>query len=270
MHLVLPSRDAVIRASIRLRVGAGAEARPAHPEAARPLGRARTREVDMGTRWRVRSVAGVSVGLMALSCVVAPPTSAGAMPAPVVVRASAPTGVVAGVRPKYVKKYRAILNTLASPLWSGNKAWFEEQVRYGDQLALTLGTALGVPGESAQQLIQQLELRAAEWGIEMFATTDVEMPLSIPRIEAFRDACLGYVKTKDDRDFIKYEFGRLILAQETQLSLTVGGDVSKMSKALADGNIGAYRDAVSTAQQDWATADRTFTKALNELRQFGP
>ncbi|MBK9739992.1 MAG: hypothetical protein IPO93_10835 [Actinobacteria bacterium] len=220
----------------------------------------------MNGRWHVTSTVGLAVAAMALTCVVAPPAAAGSSVPQIQV--SAPAAVSSGVLPKYRAKYKAIMGELGR-LWAGNQNWFAEQVSYGDQLATTLTAALAIPSPEAKQLVDQLEKRAAEWGMEMFATTDVEMPLDVPRIEKFRDACMKMVKTQDDRDAVKYEFGRLILAQDTQLILTVGGDMTKVYGALVEGNVAAYRAASTTAQTDWGTANQTFTRALELLTIFG-
>ncbi len=216
-----------------------------------------------------RDVIGLALLGVVLTGVGAPPAAATEPAGAHQAGAAAPAVVTSGVLPKYRAKYRAIIDTLSSPMWSSNQAWFAEVVRYGDQLAGSMATAQAIPGGAGSPLVDQYQKRAAEWGMELFATTDVEMPLDVARIEKFAATCRKYVRNQDDREFITFEFGRLRLAQETQLILTVGGDVTKMSQALANGDVAGYHQAAATAEQDWATANRTFTQTVRLLRKFG-
>jgi hypothetical protein len=69
--------------------------------------------------------------------------------------------------------------------------WFAKVKEDGDRLAAAMAEAQAIPGGADAPLVDQYEKRAAEWGMEMFADTDVIMPQDVARIDAFMATCKG-------------------------------------------------------------------------------
>lgn len=179
----------------------------------------------------------------------------------------APTSSSLGVKPKRAAEYKEALAELRAR-WSKVAGLMRGVLTGGDAIAEAMRPLIGSQEPNDEANLALVQSRAA---MKITYVKQLRPGLLIPESKAIAKIgrrCEGLVQTKDDREFISFEFGKLKGVFEAWMLATISDELTTGLQKLANGDIDGWTSEKKNVEDSLASAERAFAKYYDTLVVF--